>query len=136
MVICLVDNEMVEKNQLVLSRLGHTWILDLDGTILKHNGYKIDGYDSFLEGAKEFLESIPDEDMIIFVTSRTEEYRDVTENFLKSHHVKYAYLIFGAPFGERILVNDKKMSGLVTAVAINTDRDVFANLLVERDQSL
>ena len=45
-----------ENNTIRLSPLGHTWILDLDGTIVKHNGYKIDGYDTFLDGAKEFLE--------------------------------------------------------------------------------
>lgn len=27
-------------NEIVISQLGHTWILDLDGTIVKHNGYK------------------------------------------------------------------------------------------------
>lgn len=36
-----------------MSSLDHTWILDLDGTILKHNGYKIDGKDSFLDGARQ-----------------------------------------------------------------------------------
>ena len=39
-------------NTLSLSKLPHTWILDLDGTIVKHNGYKLDGKDSLLEGAK------------------------------------------------------------------------------------
>ena len=37
----------------IMSSLDHTWILDLDGTILKHNGYKIDGKDSFLDGARQ-----------------------------------------------------------------------------------
>ncbi len=27
-------------NKLILSTLGHVWILDLDGTIVKHNGYR------------------------------------------------------------------------------------------------
>ena len=58
------------KDVIKLSTLGHTWILDLDGTIVKHNGYKIDGEDSFLPEAKEFLCGIPEKDMIIFVTSR------------------------------------------------------------------
>ena len=50
-------------NKLILSTLAHTWILDLDGTIVKHNGYKLDGTDTLLEGAKEFLEDIPEKDM-------------------------------------------------------------------------
>ena len=94
--------------ELVLSSLGHTWILDLDGTIVKHNGYKLEGEDTFLDGAKGFLESIPENDMIVFLTSRTEEYREITEGFLKKNNVRYDYIIFGAPYGERILVNDCK----------------------------
>ena len=31
---------------MTLSTLSKTWIFDLDGTIVKHNGYKIDGYDT------------------------------------------------------------------------------------------
>ena len=58
-------------NDLILSALGHTWILDLDGTVVKHNGYKIDGTDTFLDGAETFLRNIPQKDMVIFLTSRT-----------------------------------------------------------------
>ena len=46
------------KNKIRVSSLGKTWILDIDGTIVKHNGYKIDGEDSFLPGAEEFLKNI------------------------------------------------------------------------------
>ena len=52
-----------------LSTLPKTWIFDLDGTILKHNGYKIDGKDTLLQGAKEYLDTLPKEDKIIFITS-------------------------------------------------------------------
>ena len=121
--------------ELILSNLGHTWILDLDGTIVKHNGYKIDGEDTFLDGAIEFLNSIPDEDMIIFLTSRTEEYRDITECFLRENGIRYNHIIFGAPFGERIIVNDKKNSGLAMAACVNGDRDIFS-VSFQIDESL
>ena len=49
-------------NQLNLSTLSKTWIFDLDGTLVKHNGYKLDGMDTLLEGVKEYLENIPRED--------------------------------------------------------------------------
>lgn len=111
------------KTDLVLSQLGHTWILDLDGTIVKHNGYKIDGEDAFLEGAKDFLLSIPEKDMIVFLTSRTDEYRESTIEFLKSNGVRYDHIIFNAPYGERILINDDKPSGLKMSVAVNGERD-------------
>ena len=50
-----------DKQKLTISLLGHTWILDFDGTLVVHNGYKT-GEDKFLPGAKEFLQSIPAED--------------------------------------------------------------------------
>lgn len=108
-----------------LSGLGHTWILDLDGTIVKHNGYKIDGHDTLLDGAKEFLDSIPADDMIIFVTSRTDEYMEQTVRFLNEHNIRYHTIINNAPYGERILINDEKPSGLRMAVAVNVHRDKF-----------
>ena len=123
-------------NKLVLSTLGHTWILDLDGTVVRHNGYKIMGKDSFLPGAKEFLDCIPDKDMIVFITSRTDEYRDVTERFLQNNGVRYDHIIFNAPYGERILINDDKPNGLKTGIAINKKRDLLEMLEVVEDKNM
>ena len=116
---------------LKLSPLGHTWILDLDGTIVKHNGHKIDGHDTFLDGAVEFLRNIPEDDMIVFITSRTTEYKDATESFLSSQGIRYEHIIYNAPFGERILINDSKPSGLKTAIAVNAERDSFREIRIE-----
>lgn len=113
------------KEKQVLSSLGHTWILDLDGTIVKHNGYKLDGKDSFLDGAKEFLDSIAENDKIVFLTSRTEEQAQQTEFFLRENNIRYDNIIYNAPYGERILINDNKPSGLRMAYAINVNRDKF-----------
>ena len=112
-----------EPLELPLSPLEHTWILDLDGTIVKHNGYKLDGVDSFLEGAEDFLASIPEKDMVIILTSRPEEFREQTEAFLQEHGVRYNAILFNIPYGERILINDDKPSGLRMAVAIAKQRD-------------
>ena len=122
MAINLEINNM-DAHNLILSSLGHTWILDIDGTIVKHNGYKIDGKDTLLEGAWDFLKSIPENDMIIFVTSRTEEYSQLTLDFLQEHKIRYNHIIFNAPYGERIIVNDDKPSGLKCSVAVNLRRD-------------
>lgn len=124
------------EDKLRLSALGHTWLVDLDGTVLKHNGYKIDGYDSFLEGAEQFLKELPDKDMIVFITSRGEEYREITESFLKEKGVRYEYIIFNAPYGERILINDSKPSGLKTGLCINRERDIWKDITVQEDNSL
>ena len=122
-------------NIVKVSPLGKTWILDLDGTIVKHNGYKIDGEDSFLEGAREFLDKIPQEDMIIFITSRTDNEKKITENFLIKHQVRYDMVIYNAPYGERILINDSKPSGLKTALAYSTKRDEFCMVTFEIDNT-
>ena len=52
-----------------LSPLPHTWILDFDGTLVEHNGYKT-GEDKWLPGALEFLKSIPQEDYVLILTAR------------------------------------------------------------------
>lgn len=122
-------------DELVLSTLGKTWILDLDGTFVKHNGYKIDGTDTFLPGAKEFLQQLPQEDMILFVTSRKTQYQAITEAFLAKHQIRYHQIIFDAPYGERIVINDAKPGGLQTAVAINTNRDEFTGINIIIDQT-
>ena len=114
------------EKRVVLSTLSKTWIFDLDGTIVKHNGYKIDGRDTLLQGAKEYLDAIPSEDKIVFMTSRTEEYRELTLDFLKENSIRYDFILFEMPMGERIVVNDRKPSGLDMAVAMNIDRDEFA----------
>lgn len=106
-----------------LSSLPHTWILDVDGTIVKHNGYKIDGYDTLLDGVKEFFETMPKEDKVILLTAREEQYLEDLKLFLNKNNLRYDYLLTDMPMGERILVNDRKPSGLNTAFSVNKDRD-------------
>lgn len=111
--------------QMELSTLPKTWIFDLDGTIVKHNGYILDGTDTLLDGAKEYLESIPKEDTILIFTSRTEEYRQITLDFLREHEIRFDEILFHMPMGERIVVNDRKPSGLDMAIAVNVNRNEF-----------
>ncbi len=114
-----------DKEKLILSTLPKTWIFDLDGTVVKHNGYKIDGYDTLLNGAKEYIDTLPKEDHILILTSRTDEYKQMTLDFLRENGIRYDTILFNMPMGERIVVNDRKPSGLDMAVAINLDRDLF-----------
>lgn len=120
-------------DELVLSTLSKTWIFDLDGTIVKHNGYKIDGVDTLLPGAKEYIDGIPAEDFILILTSRLNQYREMTLDFLKENGIRYDEIIFEMPMGERIVVNDRKPSGIDMAVAINTDRDVALDTVIKRE---
>lgn len=123
------------KQRITLSPLGHTWIFDLDGTLVKHNGYKEEG-ETLLPGAKELIGSIPNEDLIIIITARKEEYREETEAFLQENGIRYDHIIFEAPYGERIVVNDRKPSGLDMSVAVNIDRDDVSNLTFDIDEEL
>lgn len=108
---------------LVLSTLPKTWIFDLDGTLLKHNGYKIDGADTVLPGALEYLSTIPEDDKIVIFTSRTDEYKKMTLDFLSENGIRYDEILFNMPMGERIIVNDRKPSGLDMSIAININRN-------------
>ena len=126
----------MKKNELVLSTLGHTWIFDLDGTIVKHNGYLLDGQDILLPGAIEFLQKIPEKDMIVILTSRKEKHRHLTERFLEMNGIRYDYIIFNAPYGERIIVNDDKPSGLKMSYAISNHRDIWCDVVLKEDNNL
>ena len=77
------------EEKLILSTLPKTWIFDLDGTLMKHNGYKLDGKDTLLVGVKEYLSKIPKEDKIIIFTSRTEKYSEITRQFLRENDIRY-----------------------------------------------
>ena len=104
--------------------LRHTWFIDLDGTILKHNGLWQDGYDIILPGVKELWKSIPIEDCIIITTARKEMWKEETVKALKENDLRYDQIIFSLSHGERILINDiKPEKNLKTAIAWNVERD-------------
>ena len=119
-----------------LSTLSKTWIFDVDGTLVKHNGYKIDGYDTLLEGVKEFFEKISPDDKVVLLTARESEYLDDLKEFLCKNNIRYDYLLTDMPMGERILVNDNKPSGLQCAYAINKDRDDKLNITYTINEDL
>jgi hypothetical protein len=106
-----------------LSTLTHTWLIDLDGTVVRHNGYLL-GQDELLPGVRELWKEIPEDDKIILLTAREEKYRRSTESFLSSVQIRFNLILFDLPVGERILINDAKHSGLQTALAVNVVRDI------------
>lgn len=127
----------MDVTNLNLSPLNHTWILDFDGTLVKHNGYKT-GEDEWLPGALEFLQSIPEDDYVLILTARFEDFAPAkTKEFLAKHHVRYNEILFGMPMGERILVNDNKPSGLCCAYTVTPERNQgLRDLSVTIDQNL
>lgn len=120
------------SNNLVLSPLPHTWIFDVDGTICIHNGYK-NGGDVLLDGVKALFAQIPADDMIILLTSRKVEEKENLIKFMKDNDLRYNHIIFDAPMGERILINDDKPSGLKMAYAVNKKRDTALNICLKID---
>lgn len=122
------------ERELILSTLPKTWIFDLDGTLVKHNGYKLNGEDTLLPGAKEYLDGLPVEDRIVILTSRTKKFRKQTLEFLNSHCIRYDDILFNMPMGERIVVNDRKPSGVDMAIAMNIERDEFRIPSIRREK--
>ena len=100
--------------------------LSKKGDARRHNGYLLDGEDTLLPGVREYLSEIPISDRVLIFTSRTEEYRERTVCFLDTYGIRYDGILFNMPVGERIVVNDRKPSGLDMAVAMNVNRDTFA----------
>ncbi len=102
--------------------LGHTWIIDVDGTIAEVNQppYK---NDKLLPGVKEMWAQIPKDDMIVIMTARPKDIQEQTLQFIRDNELRYDLAIFGIHHGERIVVNDNKPGGLQTAIAWNVKRN-------------
>lgn len=118
------------------STLTKTWILDIDGTLVKHNGYKTNGHDTLLDGVKEFFENLPKDDKIVLLTARKDEYMADLKKFLKENNIRYDYLLTDMPMGERILVNDRKPSGLDMAFAVNKNRDEKLDIMYKINEDI
>lgn len=127
-------NDEKNINKIEMSTLSKTWIFDLDGTLVKHNGYKIDGFDTVLDGVIEYLSNIPDSDTIIILTARECQYKEQTIDFLREHNIRFDNIIFDIPMGERIVINDRKTTGLDMAFAININRDCFSVPAISREK--
>lgn len=121
---------------LVVSALPKTWIFDLDGVLLEHNGHHR-GAERVLPGVKEFFSTLPPEDVVVILTARTADAASATCRRLQAEGLRYNHIIFGCPVGERVLLNDRKPSGLATALALNLPRDQgLAGVSVQVDPQL
>jgi hypothetical protein len=105
-----------------ISVLAHTWLIDIDGVLIKHNSHKFDG-NELLTGVKEFWDKIPEHDIIILMSARTKDEEASTLNFFTLQKLRFDHSIFGLPVGERILINDTKPGGLITAMCFSIPRD-------------
>ena len=112
-----------------------TWFIDLDGVLAMHNQYK-SGNDELIEGSREALSKISKKDIVIITTARPYKYKKDTIDILKKNDIRFDSILFGLNSGLRVLINDKKPTGHITARAINLkrnsglkDKKNFTNLL-------
>ncbi len=112
-----------------------TWFIDLDGVLAMHNQYK-SGNDELIEGSREALSKISKKDIVIITTARPYKYKKDTIDILKKNDIRFDSILFGLNSGLRVLINDKKPTGQITARAINLkrnsglkDKKNFINLL-------
>ena len=57
------------------------------------------------------------------MTARSWSVQTQTLQFLDDNGLRYDSAIFGVPHGERIVVNDNKPGGLLTAISWNVKRN-------------
>ncbi len=103
-----------------------TILVDCDGCILKWAGpnFATNPNPELLPGVKEkFSQWISNGDKIIITTGRKESDREQTVKQLQKLNLSYDILLCGLNGGIRILVNDLKPDGTITAVAVNLERD-------------
>ena len=132
----------LQENRELHTKIGKTWFIDIDGTILKAQsnekidrmitqfGNKSHTQEQTLPSSKHFLKKIPKRDTIILTTARDNRHKEHTEKSLEYLGVRYDNVLYDLRSGARILVNDVKPKGAVknrheikTAFAINLKRD-------------
>jgi len=126
----------MKEARLRLTALPKTWVIDLDGVVLRHNAY-LYGREEVLPGVWEFWDQVRPQDVVVVMTARMESERESTLRTLRLHGLRVDYALFGMPVGERVIINDIKPSGLVTAIAVNVPRDAgLGSLRVQIDEAL
>ena len=98
-----------------------TIFLDIDGTIIKHGGdlYSMITKDAeIIEGTiQKLIEWKQQGYNIILTTARPEGTRKQTEQQLSELGIFYHRLIINLSSGPRVVINDTKPDGTVTAIA-------------------
>lgn len=102
--------------------LPKTIFIDIDGTILRHNGGNLSDTikeePQLLPGALEKLNYWESAGyQIIFTTSRKESLRKFTEDQLLKVGISFDQLIMGLTMGERVLINDLKPDGITNQIS-------------------
>lgn len=103
-----------------------TVFLDLDGTVFKHEGKgQAEQVDApLLPGARDAVnELLKYGHYVVLTTGRREHLRAETIKQLEHNKIAYDQLIMGLPPGPRVVVNDQKPDGSITAGAVSHERN-------------
>ncbi|GMM10553.1 hypothetical protein I12421_09300 [Campylobacter lari] len=114
-----------------------TLFVDIDGTLLENSGQFFSPRWGETKKIKENVDAInklydSHKVNIILTTSRTIDYKNITEEQLKKEGVKYHQIIFGLYHSKRIIINDYALSNPYKSCdSINLKRDSteLANML-------
>lgn len=111
-----------------LSLMPKTWFIDFDGTLVYQKSH-LSEKDYVIPKTHEFFSKISRDDFIVITTAREcEEHYERIVSFLESHNIKNYKILCGLPSGKRILINDKKPDGALTAYSYNLERDIGIKL--------
>jgi len=101
-----------------------TWFIDFDGTLVLQKSHMSED-DHILPGTEDFFNKmVKEDDHVIITTARKkEEHEERIIRFLKKYNIKYNKIICDLPSGKRVLINDKKPDGTLTAYSYNLERD-------------
>jgi histidinol phosphatase-like enzyme len=114
-----------------------TIFIDIDGTLVKHQGNMSNMFLCDMEILPGVLEKLNEWDAkgykIILTTGRKECLRKLTKKQLLKNGIFYDQLIMGLTRGERILINDiKPNNDMITASAIQINRDEgLKNIIID-----
>tara|TARA_R110002020_G_scaffold226185_1_gene436599 strand:+ start:1059 stop:1415 length:357 start_codon:yes stop_codon:yes gene_type:complete len=104
-----------------------TFFIDIDGTLLKHRGnlHSIITIDPEVLPLviEKIVEWRRDGHYIVLTTARAQGTRLVTEHQLAKCGIFYDQLVMGLTNGSRVLINDSKSDGTVTAASFCVERD-------------
>jgi hypothetical protein len=101
-----------------------TWFIDFDGTLVLQKSH-LSEEDYILPGTLDFFKDIVKEnDFVVITTARGEDHKNRIQEFLLKNKIKYNMIICGLPTGPRVVINDKKPDGTLTAYSVNLTRDI------------
>lgn len=105
-----MNKQIENKNSPVMEGEAFNYLIDIDGTITEdvpnESPERMETCLPFSEALETLNRWYDEGNIITFFTSRTEDLRGITENWLKLHGFKYHGIVMGKPRGGRYIFID------------------------------